>query len=428
MSEEIKEGAHSSLGASSAYRWFPCPGSIREINALPAALRDRPSYYAVEGSVCHDLAARRLLVQLTDAQLNELRGTRIAHPELPDEPVLVDDEMVDHIFGYCRLVWDLVAAHPGATLHVETRVRPVPDRPVMFGTADVIIVQPFGVLIVLDLKYGSGYVVEVEGNSQLMYYGLGSMREQIEPLDFERVQLMIYQPRAWHEDGPLRRWDISAQELLEWSDVLRAAGDRTRDPNAPLLPGDHCRWCPARARCPALQGVMEAEVGAVFDASPLDAAPIARTPAPDDLGAIARALMLVPVFEAWSKAVVGMAHAAAFSGYRIPNHKLVRGREGNREWVDEKTAAAALREIGLESGDIFTTPKLKSPAQIEKLAPGKNEKERKAWVGAYVTRSEGRLTLVPEDDSRPAVEQPLIEFPDDLPALAAGEEETDEWI
>ncbi len=430
------DGQHAKLSASSAYRWFPCPGSIREIaklETLPA-----PSYYAVEGTVAHDIASRYLKGELTRAQLEAMRGTKVVHPELPNEPISVDDEMIDHVLGYAALVHAELAKHPGAELKIEHRVYPLADRPDLYGTSDALIIEPFGTIEVIDLKYGQGYVVEVERNDQLQYYGAGSLREGGEdPLNFERVELVIYQPRAYHPDGDTRRWEITPVDLLEWVELLRKEATETEDPNAPLVPGDHCRFCPVETTCPALAAMIEAETGAIFDGSPLDPVPNAlRVPDADDTAALARAMMFAPLLESWLKAMYARAYEAQMGGAKIPLHKLVRGREGNREWVDEKRATAAIVKLIEENAQgsvesIHTAPKLKSPAQLVKIVravTGWTAKASQEWIDTYVTRSEGRLTLVHESDPRPEVELAVIDFPDDLPALPAGEEDLDEWL
>ena len=52
---EIKP-IHSSIGASSMYRWKNCPGSVKLSQGLP----NRASIYAKEGSAAHEIVSLAL--------------------------------------------------------------------------------------------------------------------------------------------------------------------------------------------------------------------------------------------------------------------------------------------------------------------------------------------------------------------------------
>ena len=144
---------------------------------------------------------------------------------------------------------------PGDLLLVEQpfsldQLRPPGE---MFGTADAVIYKPkLRRLLVFDLKYGAGVVVEAVGNPQGRYYGLGACMA-LADRPVSEVEIVIVQPRAPHPAGPIRRETISAFELVEWSADLLEAAERTLDPEAPLVPGAWCRFCPAAGICPALR-------------------------------------------------------------------------------------------------------------------------------------------------------------------------------
>src|SRR3546814_16725691 len=67
------------------------------------------------------------------------------------------------------------------------------------------------------------------------------------------VERVIVQPRAPHRDGPVRRWETTGMELLDWAVELVDAAKRTARPDAPLNPGEWCKFCPAAPTCPALR-------------------------------------------------------------------------------------------------------------------------------------------------------------------------------
>ena len=199
------------------------------------------------------------------------------------------------------------------------------------------------------------------------------------------VTLMIVQPRCPHPDGPVRRWTFHGVDFLEFEDRLADAVAATRAPDAPLVAGDHCRWCPAKAICPALRA-------ATMEAARQEFAP----GLPYDPAALAKALDSIPLLETWIKATREFAYAEAIEG-RVPaGWKLVEKR-ATRKWRDENSAAAML-ELLMMPDEIYEPRTLLSPAKIEK-ALGKGGKEKIAmWT---VAESSG-LTLVHESDKRPA--------------------------
>src|SRR5690625_668338 len=81
---------------------------------------------------------------------------------------------------------------------------------------------------------------------------------------------------------------------------------------------------------------------------------------------------------------------------------------GDRAWTSEAEAEAFWKGK-IPDKDLYTR-KLKSPAQVEKLAGTRNWKKAEDTI---VVRPEGKPALVPEDDPRPAL-IPLTDLLDDL--------------
>jgi RecB family exonuclease len=201
-----------------------CPGSVRASEGIP----DRPSVYAEEGTAAHVEAARCLRAR-----------TRAADPAV-------------------QLFVDTVRAlvDRGDRLLVEHRVDLSPLRPpvAMFGTADAIVLKRKPrQLHVLDFKFGEGVPVEAENNPQLRYYGLGALLALSADQVIDGVTLTVVQPRAPHPAGPVRREALLALELTAWRHELLTAAHRAVAPEAPLVPGPWCRFCPAQPTCPALR-------------------------------------------------------------------------------------------------------------------------------------------------------------------------------
>lgn len=376
---------HAKLSASSAYRWFQCPGSLKEIAALPPELQNPDSVYAREGSAAHALAE---LILLDPQMATEVLGYWITlDGELWEKPINgtfpVTREMLDAVLVYANEVEKHHVRLSYPDILVERRVYPLADRREdCFGTADVILLEMFGELVVEDFKYGKGIAVDVEDNLQLKIYGLGGLNVVGDDGAVEKITTGIVQPRANHPDGPVRTATYTVAEMREFEGELREAARRTDDPNAPLVPGEHCRFCPAAAPCPALRQLTVQTALAEFP----DDEPQIKLPNPDDPDEMARALKLAGLIEQWPKAVRQMSMVAALRGKGPTGYKLVRGR-ANRKWKDGADKKAPKK--------LFETVIL-SPAQAEKID--------KAFVAEWAEKPLGALTLVPESDKRPAAE------------------------
>jgi hypothetical protein len=384
--------AHASLSASSAYRWINCPGSPREIAALPAELQQTDSVYAREGSAAHALAEIRLggakpkIGQWIDQSGHiALENYRSIHPFFE-----ITQEMWDAIQLYLDVIRDETARLAYPDVMVEKRVYPIPFRPDLYGTADCILLELYGELVVIDFKYGKGIAVEVNDNPQLLYYALGALNMVGDDSAVSLVTLTVVQPRAEHPAGPIRSKSYPVEQLRDFERQLRLAVAATERPDAPLIPGKHCRFCPAAASCPALRQLAVSTALAEFPDGPT-----VRLPNPEDPDQMARALQLAEMIEQWPKAVRSMAFQSALRGKGPTGYKLVRGR-ANRKWKDGAEAVAPAECFE----EVF-----KSPAQAEKFD--------KAFVAQWSVKPEGALTLVPESDRRPAVEAGNLqsEFP-----------------
>lgn len=365
---------HSKIGASSMYRWSVCPGSVREC----ALVDKKTSPYAEEGTLAHDVAA------------TVLQG---------DGKILgkVSDEMREHVSAYVEFC---EAEAKGAT-EVWTEhgfdLSEALGYPGLFGTADRIhYFKEKKFLQVIDLKYGAGIAVEVENNEQALYYALGALLS-IKGV-VEDVELVIYQPRCPHPDGVVRRWRFQAIEIFDFIATLLTAAKRTEDPNAPLVPGDHCRFCDASGTCPALKNKAQALAKLDFSVIDPENSPVAGQSA----GELSKVLSWLPVLEGWIHNVREMAYQRAMKGQPPLGWKLVAKR-ATRKWKKEDPDEVSRELWGyfkIDKDEAFER-KLRSPAQIEKLLP-KDKNAKDLFSTLTISESSG-LTLVHESDPRAEV-------------------------
>lgn len=376
------QSSHAKLAPSASHRWINCPGSIRMCENVGSTETE----YAAEGTAAHDLAACCLMLG-KDAV--DYAGEAFAVGKFE---FVVDDEMIEAVQLYVDHVRGLIDSAKGeAEFDYEQRLDMRHIHPDVWGTGDTVIylVEECW-LHVVDLKYGKGVVVEAKQNPQLFTYGAGAARRyHNRPL--RGITLWIVQPRAPHKDGPIRSFEADLLELLEFEEELRVRAEATDDENAPLNPGDWCRFCPALATCPAAKA--KATENAITEFAALtDEGPEGMTP-----DQIASVLLEADYIFNWVKAVQEFAHAEAVAGRHIPGFKLVAKR-ATRKWKDEEEATEELSAI---LGDaIYVDPKLRSPAQIEKLV---GKKHFSGIEAAHVAKVSSGTNLVPFSDPRPAV-------------------------
>lgn len=381
---------HAELSPSAAHRWMRCPGSVRLCAHIPRV----DSTYSREGTFAHEIAALCLQENL-DPQ-TQLGRT--------DGEFTCDSEMVAHIQSYLDVVRG-VMLFDGGTLLVEQKVKVSNE---IFGTADAIVGARTD-LHIFDLKYGAGAYVEVNNNPQLLTYGLGGLLLPVEVLNVTavtHVHLHIIQPRCSVGDSYWRTSEVTAAYLLDdWQNQLAVAAEATKDEEAPLVPGDHCKFCPAKATCPALRRSALQAAAAVFPTGDV-AAPV-KPPPPSALTPleISKVLNAADLVEEWFKSVREWAFNEVRAGrLELPGWKIVE-RIGNRAWKDEEATAAGLKALGLSSP---YESKLVSPATAEKLLAKslKLSKEKvKTLLEQLAHRPVTGQALAPVDDPRPAINQ-----------------------
>lgn len=370
------EIAHASFGASNSKRRMACPGSLKAEERFP----DESSPYAELGTAAHELGEHCLENGIADVALC-IGGSFNDHT--------VDDNMATAVQTYVNFVREVEANEAPALLRLEQRFSledldpPMP----MFGTSDCTIYgKETGNLWIIDYKHGQGVAVDVEDNAQLKYYALGAVLKIGNKAPINQVHTAIVQPRASHRDGPIRVYSYTKDEILNFGTDLIDAAHAALAPDAPLIAGDHCKFCKAAGVCSALRGnalaVAQDEFGVIKSVDDLT---------PEEIGAYMDKL---PLIEEWIKSLRRHAHTMLEAGTSVPGFKLVEKRP-TRRWKNEDELLEWAASQNLEDEEIFEK-KIKSPAQIEK-AVGKKNVPRDLIMSV----STG-LSMVPDTDNRPS--------------------------
>lgn len=352
---------HARLSASSAKRWMNCPGSLNFIDSLPDFLKDTSSDFADEGTEAHAEGERCL--------------------------VSGEDSSNEYVQVYLDAVREI--AGEDSALFIEERVEFGKD---MFGTADAIIVDFYNhSLNVVDLKYGVGVAVEAEDNIQMSAYALGATKKF--GTGFDTITMTIVQPRGHHEKGPVRSWTVPIAYLEEFEQELTLAAARVDAPNAPLSAGSWCKFCPGVSTCPAYKSALIEGMANHSLAASLETAQMLGT---------------------WKASLNRVAWKCLIEGRPIAGLKLVEGRS-TRKWKDAIAASEALKD----RPEAFTSPVLKSPAQIESAM----KKEGKAFTKEHAFKPRGNPTVASAKDKRPEFSRASADFADLVFESPEGEEE-----
>lgn len=373
---------HSPLGASGAERWMECPGSVALFGVLRERGLDLPESdepdYRREGTAMHEAAAHCLengldTWEITGDTFNE---------------TVIDPDMARHIQVYLDHVRPIMEC---AEEHwIESSLESPATHPLMFGSLD------FGarlkpstscfdgkpVVVVRDLKGGEGIIVEPEQNPQLMYYAYLLIDRHPEWPGDMPVSLGVVQPRAFHQAGPIREWWTTVGEIRRWvHDVLVPAMDATAIDDK-LDAGPWCRFCPAKLVCPMLTSLW----GAAQKANPKAIVNLTD----ESLG---MSYQYVQAVKFYVKAMEEETFKRLNLGRVVPGTKL-KLKKANRVYKPDAVALAKA-QFGPEA---YTTPELKSPAELEKTSPAARE-----FVKEYAYMPQTGYTVALESDPAPGV-------------------------
>lgn len=384
MTPELEPSTHAKLSASSASRWMACPGSVKLSEGAP----NTTSFYAAEGTLAHWVASECIE---NARQPDDYLGFIILTDGYEIE---CTEDMVDAVQVYVDLVNQCY--EEGATISVEYDLTPALKKvhPDFGGTADALAHYPEQSLLkVFDYKHGAGQAVSVVENKQLKYYALGALLTYHTPVT--RVEVNIVQPRCGIGE-PVKTWEFDALDLLEFRADLLEAVEVVYSDTPPLNPGpEQCKWCLAATKCPALEKKQLMVMSEQFDVVGIDFV------TPEKL---AEALDILPLVEARISQIRELAYNQGLQGNPPPGYKIVE-KQARRKWKSE-TEAETYAEMMLGE-KAFTDPKLKSPAQIEKLL----KKEDRKDIEDYVVKQSSGYTLVHTSDKRPPA---LLAAPEDF--------------
>ena len=114
---------------------------------------------------------------------------------------------------------------------------------------------------------------------------------------------------------------------------------------------------------------------------------------------MAEALRAVTSLKSWIAGLEAYVLEKALEGQSFPGFKVVEGRS-LRQISDQQAAMRVLQDAGFAEDSYVKPRELKTISDLEKLLKKKGFQE---LLGQYVVKPQGKPTLAPEDDPRPAM-------------------------
>lgn len=379
-------GKHALLSPSAAHRWMNCTAAP----LLEKDVEDKGSTFAEEGTLAHAYCAKKL---------KEFLGLSV--DEEKTEIAQLDEqyhsgEMDEYTDTYKTIVLEKFNAARAKTkdaqLLVEVKLdfsHYVPDA---FGTSDAIIIAD-GVMEVIDFKYGKGVKVSAVENPQMMIYALGAWDLFNFEYDIRKVRMTIVQPRI----DNLSEFELDAADLINWAvDELQPKANEAYA-GGKQKPGNWCQFCKVKANCKALSSMcIEAQ-----QANP-DPRKISKEVMESTI------LPLLSTFKTWLTGVEEYSLEQALSGVQYQGFKIVEGRS-IRKITNQTAVMELLGKEGFAKEAYIKPTELRSITDLEKLI---GKKRFGAICAEYINKPQGKPTLVPESDKRPAFNQAADDFKD----------------
>ncbi|NCC15754.1 MAG: DUF2800 domain-containing protein [Clostridia bacterium] len=367
---------HALLSASSSERWLRCPPSAR----LCESYEDKGSDYAAEGTDAHTLC---------EYKLRQVLGMEAEDPT--ENLTWFNEEMADCATGYATYVLEQVEAAKQTcadpVVMIEQRVDFSRWVASGFGTADCLIIAD-GTLKIIDYKHGRGIMVNSTENPQMQCYALGALELFDGIYDIDTVRMTIYQPRR----DNISTYELSKDELYHWADeVLKPTADLAFAGDGNFLCGEWCGFCKAKHDCRA-----RADANMELARYDFKLPPLLTDEDIEDI------LSKVDDLVAWAADIKEYALQQAISGREWSGWKLVEGRS-NRKYLSDAVVADVVEHAGFDPYE----RKVLGVTAMQKLL-GKSRFDE--LLAAYIEKPQGKPTLVPESDKRPAMNTAKNDF------------------
>jgi hypothetical protein len=350
---------HAVYGGSNASMWLNCPGGV----ALRTQVPKRPAgQAAIHGSAQHEIMEQLLL---------EPNNTPDMYGGAVILGVTIEQEHVNAVALALEEFLKIEETFPEDAIIYSEREVALSDE--AFGTLDAAIIHGKRAAII-DFKFGQE---EVEADSdQGKTYAVYCMESLPEFKDVEEIELYIIQPAL---DPAVDKLVVSREIIETFKTTLVTAIRVSKQPQAPYVEGEWCKYCDAKLVCPPKTQRLE------------------TLTAPNhilDLAELGAQLKKIKAWEKWADEAQERLQHEIENGAKGTGWKLVAKR-AIRKWKSEPDTVAMFRKAKIPAAKYMVT-ELVSPAQAEKLVP-------KSLVTPLANPVSSGNTIAPADDRRPEV-------------------------
>jgi hypothetical protein len=363
------------LRLSHAAHWVKC-------SAFPEMNR-RPEAALLEGEADHTVREEGTAIHWVAATLKEQIYTPTVGEVAPNG-VIITDELMDAALFYLNVLdsmpvsegWYIEAQNMPAR-RIHSQCGGTPDAFGLYRAAPTIRVP--------DLK--GGFVpVEVFPNWQLFGY-LAAILDQFPEWEVPgvTVEFCIVQPRAFHKDGPVRKFSMPLLECYPYFETLRMAAHIAMGDYAKAIAGPQCDDCNARHAC------------AVAHKASMRALEISGEPDMLDLTAAAVDYEMLRLEDAQRMLTARLTGLRAQATHMIRNgqslpHWAMESGNGRLKWIDDEAERAAIAMGDLLGKNLRKRETAITPTQASKLMPAD-------MLDTYARRERGEVKLVRFDSN-----------------------------
>lgn len=379
---------HLPVPASGTDRWLACPGSIE---ACKTSAYEHKAEYTEEGNLAHDAAEKCIRDNLATGNTAPWKV-----PKFSD-----NEELVEAAQKYVEQVFILCIGYRLDFKWVEQLFAHA-DYPDFGGSSDFACVYTIDKKVwlhVVDFKAGVGMAVDVVDNSQLKSYC--AVIESNLPVKIDAYKLTIVQPRSYRGEV-VKHWIVTPDVIESHMQGCIEAFGKTH-----LSTGSHCRWCPVVSTCELMSEKIHAVADLDIWKEDMHELTIPKWLELHDLA---------PAIKVTLDIIEQRLLDAAKKGEVLPDHKVVETRS-HRHWTaEEKVIVRELKRLGIHKSLLYSDPKLRSPAQIEKIDSILSKKEISEAIKPLVAQTTtGRKVVLASADGRP------VDFGQEFPEYTENE-------
>lgn len=405
---------HAKYSPSKLPRIIKCPGSINLIKSLKEQglipKQQASSAAAEEGTMLHKVMEAALKANLT-----EISAELVLKYKLTEEHIDACNECIDYIFTLKMQIPEGEVFKEYLEVKVSlakfAHIFSCEELNDVYGTLDYLLIYK-DKAIVLDWKFGKG--VEVQPDSpQLAAYALAASslvkdfyRKHTTIFDEDdlSIDLIIGQPRIQAEH--FKVFEANSEELYYWLENTLVPALKNINLESPkFCPEDKtCMWCPVKAVPHACEARFNQVQDIAAKAFLAHTNPIKDLPTEEALHLLKNEKLITKFFKDLQLYILDQVK----HGNKDLGYKMVRGRSTRvfKDYDDKGLPSEFLswaeKTLGYDATDFMNMKPMSAP-QAEKFITTKTLKSHPEFYN-YIIKPEGKLTLVPDNDKREAVE------------------------